>query len=115
MTTTPIPNRTLSATTSLLDPTLVKPAIAEAFTKLDPRVQWRNPVMFVVYVGSILTTVLWVQALAGTARARCPCCAHPYTKDHGLFAKPWSGGVRSASAAPSSTGLAVARAARFVN
>jgi len=27
--------------------------------KLDPRVQWRNPVMFVVYVGSILTTLLW--------------------------------------------------------
>lgn len=29
-----------------------------ALTKLDPRIQWRNPVMFVVYVGSLLTTVL---------------------------------------------------------
>ena len=37
-----------------------------AFAKLDPRVQWRNPVMFVVYVGSILTTLLW---LAGAAAA----------------------------------------------
>jgi K+-transporting ATPase ATPase B chain len=54
---------------SLLDPTLVKPAIASAFGKLDPRVQWRNPVMFVVYVGSILTTVLWVQALGGQGEA----------------------------------------------
>jgi K+-transporting ATPase ATPase B chain len=54
---------------SLLDPALVKPAIASAFGKLDPRVQWRNPVMFVVYVGSILTTVLWVQALGGQGEA----------------------------------------------
>ena len=55
---------TTSKTFSLLDPALVKPAIVAAFTKLDPRVQWRNPVMFVVYVGSILTTILWVQAQA---------------------------------------------------
>ena len=52
-------------TFSVLDPALVKPAIVSAFIKLDPRVQWRNPVMFVVYVGSILTTVLWLQALFG--------------------------------------------------
>ena len=39
-----------------------------AFRKLDPRVQWRNPVMFVVYIGSILTTALWFQALGGQAR-----------------------------------------------
>ena len=59
-----------SATTfSLLDPALVKPAIASAFGKLDPRVQWRNPVMFVVYVGSIITTVLWIQALGGQGEA----------------------------------------------
>jgi K+-transporting ATPase ATPase B chain len=43
--------------------------VADAFRKLDPRVQWRNPVMFVVYVGAILTTVLWVQALAGRGEA----------------------------------------------
>ena len=54
---------------SLLDPALVRPAIASAFGKLDPRVQWRNPVMFVVYVGSILTTILWVQALADQGEA----------------------------------------------
>jgi K+-transporting ATPase ATPase B chain len=41
------------------------PAIVDSVRKLDPRVQWHNPVMFVVYIGSILTTGLWFQALAG--------------------------------------------------
>ena len=54
---------------SLLDPALIKPAIVAAFTKLSPRVQWRNPVMFVVYVGSIITTILWIQALGGAGEA----------------------------------------------
>ena len=54
---------------SLFDPALVRPAIRDAFVKLDPRVQWRNPVMFVVYVGSNLTTVLGAQALAGRGEA----------------------------------------------
>ena len=54
---------------SLLDPALVGPAIRDSFVKLDPRVQWRNPVMLVVYVGSILTTVLFLQALAGHGEA----------------------------------------------
>ena len=53
----------------LLDPALVKPAIVSAFGKLDPRVQWRNPVMFVVYVGSIITSLLWLQALRGQGEA----------------------------------------------
>jgi len=52
-------------TLSLFDPALVKPALVDAFKKLDPRLQWRNPVMFVVYVGSLLTTVLWLHALGG--------------------------------------------------
>ena len=60
---------TTAKTFSLFDPALVKPAIASAFGKLDPRVQWRNPVMFVVYVGSIITTILWVQALGGQGEA----------------------------------------------
>ncbi len=45
-------------TLHLFDPALVKPALIAAFAKLDPRVQWRNPVMFVVYVGSLFTTAL---------------------------------------------------------
>lgn len=53
----------------LLDPALLKPAIFAAFSKLSPRVQWRNPVMFVVYIGSILTTLLGLQALQGAGEA----------------------------------------------
>ncbi|WP_394790916.1 potassium-transporting ATPase subunit KdpB [Rhodoferax sp.] len=47
----------------LLDPALLKPALAAAFTKLNPRVQWHNPVMFVVFIGSILTTLFGLLAL----------------------------------------------------
>ncbi|MCG1042924.1 potassium-transporting ATPase subunit KdpB [Mycetohabitans sp. B8] len=53
----------------MFDPALLKSAIVDAFKKLAPRTQLRNPVMFCVYVGSILTTVLWIAALAGQADA----------------------------------------------
>ncbi|WP_047533441.1 potassium-transporting ATPase subunit KdpB [Methylotenera sp. N17] len=54
---------------SLLDPTLVKPAIVDSFKKLAPQIQWRNPVMFVVYLGSLLTTALLIQALLSHSEA----------------------------------------------
>jgi K+-transporting ATPase ATPase B chain len=44
-------------------------AVVESFIKLDPRLMVKNPVMFVVEVGSLLTTVLWIQALAGQGEA----------------------------------------------
>jgi len=47
----------------LFDPPIVRRAIVDAFKKLDPRRQLRNPVMFTVLVGSILTTLLGIQAL----------------------------------------------------
>jgi K+-transporting ATPase ATPase B chain len=53
----------------MFDPAIVVPAIADSFRKLAPRTQLRNPVMFCVYVGSILTTILWFAALAGQAEA----------------------------------------------
>ena len=68
MTTTNTNTTTNTATknhASLLDPALLKPAIAQSFAKLSPHIQWRNPVMFVVYIGSILTTLLGVQELFG--------------------------------------------------
>src|SRR5215471_11550002 len=49
----------------LFDPPIVRRAIVDAFKKLDPRRQVRNPVMFTVLVGSVLTTILWIQAFAG--------------------------------------------------
>nr|WP_051294102.1 potassium-transporting ATPase subunit KdpB [Pseudoduganella violaceinigra] len=53
----------------LFESKLVLPAIAESFYKLDPRVQLRSPVMFVVYVGSIITTLLYLQSLDGKGEA----------------------------------------------
>jgi potassium-transporting ATPase ATP-binding subunit len=54
---------------SMFDTSLIKPALADAFRKLDVRTQLRSPVMFVVYVGSIVTTLLYVQALLGSGEA----------------------------------------------
>jgi K+-transporting ATPase ATPase B chain len=56
-------------TFTLYDPGLLLPAMGEALRKLHPAVQWRNPVMFVVYVGSLFTTLLWLQALTGEGEA----------------------------------------------
>ncbi len=53
----------------LFDRQLLVPALRDAMRKLDPRAQWRNPVMFVVYIGSVLTTALWIQCLAGHGEA----------------------------------------------
>jgi K+-transporting ATPase ATPase B chain len=54
---------------SLFDVSLLRPALVDAFRKLGPREQMRNPVMLVVYVGSILTTLLWIEALRGQGEA----------------------------------------------
>jgi len=48
---------------------LILKAMADSFRKLSPRTQFRNPVMFVVFVCSVLTTLLWVQALSGHGEA----------------------------------------------
>ncbi|MDX1946871.1 MAG: potassium-transporting ATPase subunit KdpB [Pirellulaceae bacterium] len=49
--------------TNLFDRKILGDAIRASFWKLDPRVQLRNPVMFAVYLGSILTTILWLNSL----------------------------------------------------
>ncbi len=54
---------------TLFDSSLIGPAIFDAFRKLSPRVQLRSPVMFVVYSGSIITTLLFFQALFGKGEA----------------------------------------------
>jgi len=54
---------------TLFDRKLVGPALLDAFRKLHPRVQLRSPVMFVVYVGSIITTLLAIQAVDGKGEA----------------------------------------------
>jgi K+-transporting ATPase ATPase B chain len=61
-----------AARIALLDPALARQALADSLKKLSPRLQFRNPVMFVVLVGSILTTLIGVHRLfvpAGTESA----------------------------------------------
>ncbi len=49
------------AGSALLDPKIVLPAIASSFTKLDPRVMVKNPVMFVVEIVAALTTIIFIK------------------------------------------------------
>ncbi|HEX5217075.1 MAG TPA: potassium-transporting ATPase subunit KdpB [Vicinamibacterales bacterium] len=56
-------------TISMWDGGIVRRAIVDAIRKLDPRVQFKNPVMFIVEAGSVLTTMVFVQELInGTGR-----------------------------------------------
>ncbi|WP_312415489.1 potassium-transporting ATPase subunit KdpB [Pseudescherichia sp.] len=50
---------------ALFEPALVREALLASFVKLSPRVQWRNPVMFIVWIGSLLTTLLAIAMAAG--------------------------------------------------
>ncbi len=51
---------------SMLDPAILRPALVASLRKLDPRVQLRNPVMFVVEAGAVITTSGWlIQAVGG--------------------------------------------------
>ncbi|MBL8469777.1 potassium-transporting ATPase subunit KdpB [Methyloversatilis discipulorum] len=53
----------------LLDPALLRGAVRDAFIKLNPVAQWRNPVMFVVWLCAVLISALWLQALSGQGEA----------------------------------------------
>jgi len=50
---------------ALFDAQLTRTALLDAVKKLDPRVQFRNPVMFLVWLGSVLTSLLAGGMLAG--------------------------------------------------
>jgi len=49
---------------TMLDPKIVVPAIGSAFAKLDPRKMIKNPIMFVLEVVSLLTTIIFIRDLA---------------------------------------------------
>lgn len=55
--------------TRTLLPAIYRRAVIDAVFKLDPRLMVRNPVMFVVEAGSVLTTLLWLRALTGNGEA----------------------------------------------
>ncbi|WP_314947074.1 potassium-transporting ATPase subunit KdpB [Bradyrhizobium cosmicum] len=50
-----------ASVSAMLDPKIVLPAIRASFTKLDPRLMVRNPVMFVVEIVAALTTVIFLR------------------------------------------------------
>ena len=50
---------------SLFRRDIVKRATIDSITKLDPRIQIRNPVMFVVEIGAVITTVTWLIQVFG--------------------------------------------------
>jgi K+-transporting ATPase ATPase B chain len=54
---------------TLVTKSIFQQALVDSLVKLLPQYQWRNPVMFVVYVASILTTILYFQALTGKGEA----------------------------------------------
>lgn len=51
--------------TAIFDREMMISAFADAIKKCTPQAQWRNPVMFIVYVGAILTTLFWLASLLG--------------------------------------------------
>jgi potassium-transporting ATPase ATP-binding subunit len=61
-----IPKKALRAR-PLLDPPIVKRAIGDSFRKLAPRTMMKNPVMFVVEVGAVITTLLTIRDLGAAA------------------------------------------------
>jgi len=52
-----------NAPRSLFDPVILRRALKDAFVKLDPRLVAKNPVMFVVEVGSVVTTYFFIRDL----------------------------------------------------
>nr|WP_109406094.1 potassium-transporting ATPase subunit KdpB [Proteus hauseri] len=51
--------------TQIFDRKMMISAFADAVKKCTPKAQWRNPVMFIVYIGAILTTLFWLASLLG--------------------------------------------------
>jgi K+-transporting ATPase ATPase B chain len=49
------------ATSSIWNPALIRPAIGDALKKLNPRTMMKNPVMFVVEIGSLLTSIAFIR------------------------------------------------------
>ncbi len=50
---------------ALFEPGLIRQALIDSVKKLSPQVQWSNPVMFIVWVGSVITTLLAIAMLSG--------------------------------------------------
>jgi len=58
------PTRHTSRARPLFDPPIIRRALKDAFVKLNPAVEAKNPVMFVVWVGSVVTTLIFFKDIA---------------------------------------------------
>ena len=72
-----------AAPASLLDWSLLRPALLDSLRKLSPRAVARNPVMFVVEVGSVLVTLIWLRDLLRPAKGSMH--QHDNTDRHAQF------------------------------
>ncbi len=61
------PHHSKRRATSMFEPAIMKRAVVDSFTKLNPRLQARNPVMFIVEIGSVVTTFLAIRDTDGFA------------------------------------------------
>ena len=59
-----IRNKMRESQSTILDPAILLPAIGQSFVKLDPRLMIKNPVMFVVEIVAVLTTLIFLRQLA---------------------------------------------------
>src|SRR6478735_3293869 len=61
------PHHSKRRSTSMFEPAILKRAVVDSLVKLDPRRQARNPVMFIVEIGSVVTTLLAIRDTDGFA------------------------------------------------
>ncbi len=95
--------RRQARTLKLFEPALVKMATLQSFVMLDPRNMMRNPVMFLVEVGTVLTAIVTVQSIlyhAPIGSDRLPDRAHPPPLDHGPLCQLRRGARRGTRQGP---------------
>src|ERR1700742_1052090 len=68
----PKSSRRSSRRAGLLAPELVEEALKQSFVMLRPDIQWKNPVMFVVEIGTVLTVLFTIAAVAGATGPTAP-------------------------------------------
>src|SRR5580700_3989871 len=57
--------RRLSRRQGLFAPDLLKAALKQSFAMLRPDIQWKNPVMFTVEIGAVLSVIFTIKAILG--------------------------------------------------
>jgi potassium-transporting ATPase ATP-binding subunit len=72
----------------LLEPELLSQAFKYSFVMLRPDIQWSNPVMFVVEIGAVLTSLFIIQAAVSTSASQVPI-SYFIALDFWLFLTVW--------------------------